>query len=188
MHRSKEQLYQEIKDIKSKDEFEKEIDKIQEEYDRLLDEDTAALLIVDKLGRNKQNISKINELEPRDDLEILYVEYIDTMLENDGGVVPYQLIKKMIEDGMKWRTRWNWVLDIISVLDSLKKNGWDKNLYGRRNLHDFCVDYLRYKYNIHIDKLLGGEYVGRKRQKILDRARAKGFLPRDKKSKRFFNF
>lgn len=64
MHRSKEQLYQEIKDIKSKDEFEKEIDKIQEEYDRLLDEDTAALLIVDKLGRNKQNISKINELEP----------------------------------------------------------------------------------------------------------------------------
>jgi replication factor A1 len=64
MHRSKEQLYQEIKDIKSKDEFEKEIDKIQEEYDRLLDEDTTALLIVDKLGRNKQNISKINELEP----------------------------------------------------------------------------------------------------------------------------
>ena len=64
MHRSKEQLYQEIKDIKSKDEFEKEIDKIQEEYDRLLDEDTSALLIVDKLGRNKQNISKINKLEP----------------------------------------------------------------------------------------------------------------------------
>ena len=64
MHRNKEQLYQEIKDIKSKDEFEKEIDKIQEEYDRLLDENTAALLIVDKLGRNKQNISKINELEP----------------------------------------------------------------------------------------------------------------------------
>lgn len=64
MHRSKEQLYPEIKDIKSKDEFEKEIDKIQEEYDRLLDKNTAALLIVDKLGRNKQNISKINELEP----------------------------------------------------------------------------------------------------------------------------
>ena len=64
MHRSKEQLYQEIKDIESKDEFEKEIDKIQEEYDMLLDEDTTALLIVDKSGRNKQNISKINELEP----------------------------------------------------------------------------------------------------------------------------
>ena len=64
MHKSKEQLYQEIKDIKSKQEFEKEIDKIQEEYDGLLDEDTVALLIVDKLGRNKQNISKINELEP----------------------------------------------------------------------------------------------------------------------------
>jgi len=64
MHRSKEQLYQEIKDIKSKDEFEKEIDKIRKEYDGLLDDDTAALLIVDELGRNKQNVSKINELEP----------------------------------------------------------------------------------------------------------------------------
>jgi replication factor A1 len=64
MHRSKEQLYQEVKDIKSKDEFEKEIEKIRKEYDGLLDDDTVALLIVDELGRNKQNTSKINELEP----------------------------------------------------------------------------------------------------------------------------
>jgi replication factor A1 len=65
MHKSKEQLYQEIKDIKTKDEFENEIEKIQKEYDGLLDDDTTALLIVDELGRNKQNISKIKELEPR---------------------------------------------------------------------------------------------------------------------------
>ncbi|MCK4365762.1 MAG: hypothetical protein KAW45_06900 [Thermoplasmatales archaeon] len=65
MHKSKEQLYQQIKDIKSKDEFEKEIKQLQKEYDELFDEDTAALLIVDQLGRNKQNICKIKELEPR---------------------------------------------------------------------------------------------------------------------------
>ncbi len=64
MHKSKEQLYELIKDLKTKDEFEKEIKKRQEDYDFLFDEDTTALLIVDELGRNKQNIIKINELEP----------------------------------------------------------------------------------------------------------------------------
>jgi replication factor A1 len=64
MHKSKEQLYSEIKDIKTKDEFEKEIDKIKKEFDDLLDDDTIALLIIDELGRNKENISKINNLEP----------------------------------------------------------------------------------------------------------------------------
>ena len=41
------------------------IQQLKKEYDDLLDEDTAALLIVDELGRNKQNICKITELEPR---------------------------------------------------------------------------------------------------------------------------
>ena len=61
MHKTKDQLYQQIKDIKSKEEFKKEIDKIQKEYDNLFNEDTAALLIVDELGRNRENISKINK-------------------------------------------------------------------------------------------------------------------------------
>ncbi|MCK5636288.1 MAG: hypothetical protein KAH91_02625 [Thermoplasmatales archaeon] len=70
MHKTKEQLYQQIKDIKTKDEFEKEIKQLQKEYDELFDEDTSALLIVDQLGRNKQNICKINELEPRTECTI----------------------------------------------------------------------------------------------------------------------
>jgi len=64
MHKTKDQLHELIKDIKTKEEFNKEIIRIQKEYDELLDKDTAALLIVDELGRNKQNISKITELEP----------------------------------------------------------------------------------------------------------------------------
>jgi replication factor A1 len=64
MHKSIDQLYQQIKDIKSKEEFKKEIKQLQKEYDQLLDDNTAALLIVDELGRNNQSISKINKLEP----------------------------------------------------------------------------------------------------------------------------
>jgi len=64
MHKTKEKLYEEIKDIKSKREFEKDIDKITIECDGLLDADTAALLLIDELGRNKQNIVKIKELKP----------------------------------------------------------------------------------------------------------------------------
>jgi len=64
MHKSEEQLYETIRDLKTKNEFKEEIKKRQKEYDNLLDEDSIALMIVDELGRNKQNISKINELEP----------------------------------------------------------------------------------------------------------------------------
>ena len=63
MHKSKDQLYDQIKDIKTKDQFKKEIAKLVKEYDELFDEDTAALLIVDELGENKQNISNIADLE-----------------------------------------------------------------------------------------------------------------------------
>ena len=63
MHKIKDQLYEQVKDIKTKKEFEEEIKKKQEEYDDLLDENAVALLIVDELGRNKQNISKINDLQ-----------------------------------------------------------------------------------------------------------------------------
>jgi len=64
MHKNKDQLYEFIKDLKTKNEFEEEIKKRQKDYDGLLDENTVALLIVDELGRNKQNISKIKDLEP----------------------------------------------------------------------------------------------------------------------------
>lgn len=63
MLESKEQLYKKIKNLKTKEEFEEEIKKIQTEYDNLFDEETAALLIVDSLGENKQNICKAKDLD-----------------------------------------------------------------------------------------------------------------------------
>ena len=64
MHRTKNQLYEVIKDLKTKNDFEKEIKETRKNYDDLLDEDTTALLIVDELGRNKQNICNISDLKP----------------------------------------------------------------------------------------------------------------------------
>lgn len=70
MQKTKEQLYDQIKDLKTKKEFNSEIKKRQKENDDLLDEDTIALLIVDELGRNQQNISKISDLQPGTDTTI----------------------------------------------------------------------------------------------------------------------
>lgn len=64
MQKNLNQLYEEIQDLKTKKEFLLEIGKIKQDYDNLLDDDTVALLIVDELGRNKQNICKISELRP----------------------------------------------------------------------------------------------------------------------------
>lgn len=70
MHKTKNQLYETIKDLKTKKDFEEEINKKSKEYDDLLDEDTIALLIVDELGRNKQTMSKIVDLKPGTDCTV----------------------------------------------------------------------------------------------------------------------
>jgi len=64
MQKNKNQLYEEIKDLKTKQEFNLEIKKVKKESDDLFSEDIAALLIVDELGRNKQNICKISDIKP----------------------------------------------------------------------------------------------------------------------------
>ena len=63
MHTKTEQLYDQIKDIKTRKEFNSEISRLQKEYDHLLDEQTVALMIVDELGRNNVNVTKISDLK-----------------------------------------------------------------------------------------------------------------------------
>ena len=63
MHKTKTELYEFISDLKTKKDFEKEIKSRGKQFDGLVDEDTVALLLVDELGRNKQSITKITELE-----------------------------------------------------------------------------------------------------------------------------
>ena len=63
MKQTKTELYQKIKDLISKKEFDDKIKNLQDEYDGLIDDYTIALLIVDELGRNKENICKIIDIK-----------------------------------------------------------------------------------------------------------------------------
>jgi replication factor A1 len=65
MDLTKKQLYERVKDLLSEKEFDTKIEQLIDEYDELFDEETAALIIVDELGRNTQNICKIGELDSR---------------------------------------------------------------------------------------------------------------------------
>jgi replication factor A1 len=64
MHKTKDELYEIIKDFKTKKEFDEEIKKKSKKFDQLLDEDTIALLIVDQLGKNTHNVSRIKDVTP----------------------------------------------------------------------------------------------------------------------------
>ncbi len=71
MHKNIKDLYEKIKDLKTKEEFEKEIKKFQKKHDELFDEKTAALLLIDKNGRNNQSISKIKDLKDKNESTII---------------------------------------------------------------------------------------------------------------------
>ena len=58
MQQTKDELYGEVQDLLSKDEFEKEIEERKKDFNDLLDDNTIALLIVDEKGRNKKNVLK----------------------------------------------------------------------------------------------------------------------------------
>jgi replication factor A1 len=63
MKLTKKELFLKIKDLISEQEFDDKIKKLKIEYDNLIDDDTIALLVVDELGRNKENICKIIDIK-----------------------------------------------------------------------------------------------------------------------------
>lgn len=64
MYKTKKDLYKFVRDLMTKQEFEDEIKRRSKEFNRLLDEDTIAFLIVDELGKNLEAINKIVDLKP----------------------------------------------------------------------------------------------------------------------------
>jgi replication factor A1 len=64
------EFYQTIKDLQTKEEFQKTIKQRQKEYNFLFDKKTTALMIIDELGRNKKSIKKINDINPGDECTI----------------------------------------------------------------------------------------------------------------------
>jgi len=63
MHKTKNELYSLISDLKTKKEFEKEIKQRFIADDGLFNEDALALFLVDELGRNTQTITPLSQLE-----------------------------------------------------------------------------------------------------------------------------
>jgi replication factor A1 len=80
MHKTKTELYEQISDLKTKKDFEKEIKTRYKTYGELLDNDTIALLIVDELGRNKQSNTKIADLKA--DSEYTVVGTVQTISDS----------------------------------------------------------------------------------------------------------
>ncbi len=71
MQPATKKLYKLINDIKTENEFEKELQQKSKFYDDLFDEKTLALLIIDELGRNKQAITPIRDMQPNNEYTII---------------------------------------------------------------------------------------------------------------------
>lgn len=71
MHQTKDQLYQSMNDVYSVKKFTTILKQRSKEYDGLFDDQTLALLLLDELGRNKQVISNIAEIQPDTDCTVV---------------------------------------------------------------------------------------------------------------------
>ena len=60
----KKELYLSVQDLLTHEEFNQKIQEEIKKAEGLIDEDTAALLIVDKMGRYHQPVKKIKDLTP----------------------------------------------------------------------------------------------------------------------------
>jgi len=133
-------LYEKIKDLKTKKEFKKEIKKILKDSDELFDEDTAALLIVDKLGRNNKSVTKIKDIEDKKECTILgkitkikQQRNYTTKKGSNGRVINLEISD---ETGSCNLVLWNRDVDLIKE-DKIKNgsivkiiNGYVKNGYN----------------------------------------------------------
>jgi replication factor A1 len=140
MHKTKNELYNLIRDIKSKEEFENDIKKRFEEFEKLLDEETIALLIVDELGRNKKVISKIADIKPN--FEYTVVGQVKNVYESRKfkrkNGKPGKVINLDISDetGSCRLVLWNNDVEIVKNKDIVKGsiikiiNGYTKEGYS----------------------------------------------------------
>jgi ssDNA-binding replication factor A large subunit len=77
----KKNLYVSIQDLLTREEFDQKIQEEIKKAEGLIDEDTAALLVVDKLGRYKQPLKKIRDLIPREEASLF--AYIIQRIEDE---------------------------------------------------------------------------------------------------------
>lgn len=117
MQKTKAELYDLIADLKTKKDFQKEINIKYKKFDELLDKDTIAYLIVDELGRNNQSVTKIVNLTPDDDFtvigKVLNISNLKTFKRRNG--TPGKVINLEIADDTATcpLVLWNGDIDLI---------------------------------------------------------------------------
>lgn len=84
----KEELYVAVKDIIDRDEFEERIAGEIENYGGLIDDNTAAMVVVDKLRSDFFNVARISEIKPSDEVTLYArVDFLGKIRSFDGGKV-----------------------------------------------------------------------------------------------------
>jgi len=133
MQNNIKQLYQKIKDLKSIKEFEEDIKKIKIDYDGLFNDETAASIIVDKLGRNKENILKIDQLKPGIECTVTGVvkniQKIRAFNKKNGNIGRVVNIDLSDETGSCGLVLWNKDVELVKN-KSIKKNSQVKIING----------------------------------------------------------
>jgi len=100
MQYSPDQLYAMVKDIKTRKQFDALIKTRSLEYDKLFDDETIGLLIVDELGRNTPCITPISGLKPETDSTIVgkitALQDLKTFTKKNGS--PGKVLNLFVED------------------------------------------------------------------------------------------
>jgi replication factor A1 len=176
MQNSIDIFYEKVKDLLSKEEFEKKIVNIQKESDYLFDENICALLIIDKLSNSNNNIMKISNLESGMESTILgYVINIGNIREFEkkngrkGRVVNLKIRDK---SGICGLVLWDKDVDLINnniikidtkikIINGYVKNGSDGNEInvGRWSLIEIVENNYISKNKLKNEKSISGRIL-----------------------------
>lgn len=116
----KDELYDAVKDLMGRDEFEERIAREIENYGGLIDEEAAAMVVVDKLRSDFFVVARISELKPSDEVTLYArVEFIGNIRNFDGG----RVVNVAISDSTGSCMLVLWDNDVELVKDGKIKEG-----------------------------------------------------------------
>ncbi|MFO7677997.1 MAG: OB-fold nucleic acid binding domain-containing protein [Thermoplasmatota archaeon] len=119
MQQTKDGLYQCVKDVITKKEYEQEILKRYQSYDELFDINTIALLYIDELGKNNQPLQTISDLTPNSEHVIIgtitSISDIRTFTKKNGKTGRVQNVEIADKTGTCRLVLWD--NDITSISD-----------------------------------------------------------------------
>lgn len=139
MRQSKDTLYETIKDLKTRQWFDEEIQRRKQDCGDLFDEDTLALLIVDELGRNTQGITAIESIEAGNEYTIVgtvvNLHPLKTFNKKNGGEGRVLNVDVADDTGTCRVVLWDNDVELINAQNIQKGtrikiiNGYTKNGY-----------------------------------------------------------